>query len=213
VSELSFLYPHLNTGAPAAKSAHVSLDDLAALAIAGWNAGVEVDRQTMTANDAELEAAAGLIMRAVAGNSRVFVVGNGGSACDAKRFVRLLGPRIDALDLLEPALVTALANDVGASRIFDRQVEAYVGPGDVTVVFTTSGRSPNIISALTAAKRSGSNTIAFAGYGGGALAGHPDVDVCFVVHSSSVHRVQEAEGALSDEIVRRVHAGVGAVPR
>ena len=88
--------------------------------------------------------------------------------------------------------------------MFARQIESIAQAGDVVVVFTTSGTSANIIEAVVAAKRAGAATVAFAGYNGGALGAHPDVDVCLRVDSSSVHRIQETQGALSDALTTMI---------
>ncbi len=200
----SFLYPHLGAGGG------VDADELARLAAAAWAEGSELDRSTIASHRAVIAAVADALRVTARHGGRVLAIGNGGSATDAARFVRLLPRTVDAAVLDDPAVLTALANDVGAGRIFERQIEVHSGRGDTVVAFSTSGRSANIISALSMARRMGATTVAFAGYDGGALGGHPDVDHCIAVASSSVHRIQEAHGAVSDRIAASLACTGGA---
>ncbi len=180
------------------------LEELAAAARVSWTTGEELDKETVIANELLIDEAARLIVESTLGFGRVFVIGNGGSACDAQRFVRLLQPSVAVSSLMDSVVITALANDVGADRIFDRQIETFAKSQDVVVAFSTSGTSTNVLSALARARRKGAFTIVFAGYGGAALTNNPDVDVCLAVDSSSVHRIQEAQGALTLTLADRV---------
>ena len=207
MSDTSFLYPFLSGNGPASPdqtAVRVVADELAAAARASWAAGEILDQATLRANDGSLDLAVSLVTECSTRRGRVFVIGNGGSACDARRLVRLLRPSIEALALLDPAVVTAVANDVGTERVFARQIDSFVRLADVVIAFTTSGTSPNILGALAQARRRGAHTIVFTGYGGAALPANPDVDVCLSVESSSVHRIQEAQGALTMELVSRI---------
>lgn len=210
----SFLYPTLPSSTlplvdadplEGSGGATTLLLELAETVRATWAEADAADIASVAANDVALRAAAALIAAATASGGQVLVMGNGGSACDGDRLVRRLRTihptPVSARSLLDPVIVSALANDVGASRIFSRQVETYARAGDVVVVFTTSGASFNVIDAVVAAKLAGASTIAFAGYRGGSLLTHSDVDVCVTVESSSVHRIQETQGALIDALV------------
>ena len=112
-----------------------------------------------------------------AGN-KVLWCGNGGSAADAQhlaaefsgRFLRERGALPSEALSVNTSTLTAIANDFGFEAVFARQVEAFVKPGDVVVGITTSGKSPNILRALEAAKRCGATTVAFTGNGGGPVA-------------------------------------------
>ena len=205
MSTRSFLYPFLDEGSVSAASAPVDVSELIDAARESWAVGVALDRETLARNHDPIRDAASLITTASANQNRVFVIGNGGSASDAQRLVRLLGDTVPARTLIDPVVISALANDVGATQIFARQIETFVRPGDVVVAFTTSGTSANIVAALAAARRQGATTVAFAGYNGGILREHSDVDICLVVDSTSVHRIQEAQSTLANEIVRRIH--------
>lgn len=70
--------------------------------------------------------------------------------------------------------LTCVGNDYGYDYIFQRQVEAFVQPGDVLVGMTTSGTSKNVVLAMEAAKKQGGVTVAFTGNGGGAITQHAD---------------------------------------
>ena len=100
----------------------------------------------------------------------------------------------------DQAILTALGNDVGFELVFARQLIARAEAGDIAIAMSTSGNSPNLLAALAEARRRGMYTIGFAGYDGGAFADNPDVDVCFVVRSQSVHRIQESQALLGYQL-------------
>ncbi len=207
----SFLYPSLtpqeNAGDHDTRVFEAALLlELANTVRNTWSDAVAFDCQSVAANREALDQSAALVVACATSGGRVLVMGNGGSACDAERLVRLLQPAVPARTLLDPAVFSAIANDVGAARVFSRQVQTFASSGDVVVVFTTSGTSANVIEAVAAAKRAGASTVAFAGYGGATLATNTDVDVCISVDSTSVHRIQEAQGAQCDAFVALVHA-------
>jgi len=115
------------------------------------------------------------IVAAFRGGRKVLWMGNGGSAADAQhlaaefsgRFLReRRGLPSEALSTNTSA-VTAISNDYGYDRVFERQIEAFAVPGDVVIGITTSGASENIRLGLEEAKRRGAVTVAFTGNGGG----------------------------------------------
>lgn len=130
-------------------------------------------------------------------NNRVYTFGNGGSAADSLHFAEELVARFDrerrplaAQSLAaDPTALTCIANDYEFDEVFARQVRAFVRAGDVVVGFTTSGRSPNVVRALAAARELGATTILFGGGEGGPAAEH--ADHALVVPSGSTARVQE----------------------
>jgi D-sedoheptulose 7-phosphate isomerase len=91
--------------------------------------------------------------------------------------------------------VTAIANDIGPAAIFSRQVIAHGRPGDVLLVFSTSGGSENVLDALGQARRRGLATIAFVGYDGGAIAAQALADHVVVTRSQHIPRIQEAQAS------------------
>ena len=158
--------------------------------------------QTLDDNRDELVAAATTIRAATDAGGTVLAFGNGGSATDAMDAVADLRaapqgwPSRRALDLCEdPAILTAIANDIGAEAMFARQVIAYGREGDVALSFSTSGNSANVIAALAEARRRGLRTIAMVGYDGGRVAGEGLADVVVVTRSEHIPRIQEAQAS------------------
>jgi D-sedoheptulose 7-phosphate isomerase len=104
---------------------------------------------------------------------------------------------IPALSLTnDVAVVTAVANDVSFDDVFLRQVIALGRPGDVVVGVSTSGNSENVLRGMHEARRRGMFTVGLAGYDGGRMAHDTALHHCFVVRSSSVHRIQEVQTTL-----------------
>jgi D-sedoheptulose 7-phosphate isomerase len=104
---------------------------------------------------------------------RLLAAGNGGSAAEAQHLTAELVGRFDgerepfsAISLhAESSAVTAIANDYGFDRMFSRQVSAHGRPGDILVLLSTSGRSPNLLLAVEAAREAGITTWALTGAG------------------------------------------------
>jgi D-sedoheptulose 7-phosphate isomerase len=142
----------------------------------------------------------------------LFFCGNGGSAADAQHIateyvVRYAASRraFAAVALTtDSSLLTAAANDLGFERVFARQVEALCRRGDLLVLHSTSGESPNLLAAARTARERGVGTVAFLGRGGGALA--PLVDEALVVPSDDTGRIQVIHLALEHLIVELVEA-------
>jgi D-sedoheptulose 7-phosphate isomerase len=101
-----------------------------------------------------------------------------------------------ALDLTEdPAILTAIANDVGVEAVFSRQVIAHGRPGDVVLALSTSGGSANVILALEEARRRGLRTFALLGYDGGRILAERLADHIVVSRSEHIPRIQEAQAS------------------
>ena len=125
---------------------------------------------------AQLEQAAVILVDAYRAGSSVFSCGNGGSAavanhlqCDHLKGVRTdtdLAPRVISLSS-NVELLTAIANDIGYEDVFSYQLESQSRPGDVLIAISSSGRSPNIVNALSWARAHDLRTIAFTGFDGG----------------------------------------------
>ena len=153
----------------------------------------ELRAQTLTEGGEALMAAA----RALRAAPRVLALGNGGSATDATDLVADLGRAgRAAIDLTgDPAILTAIANDIGVEAIFSRQVIAYGRKGDALVALSTSGGSANVIAALAEARRRGLATVAFVGYDGGRIAAEQLADHVVVSRSQHIPRIQEAQAS------------------
>ena len=115
--------------------------------------------------------AARFMARALADGQVIFLCGNGGSATQAMHLAgELVGrfilerPGLPAVALsADSAILTSVGNDYGFDRVFARQVQALMRPGDILWALTTSGRSPNILAALDAARQAGGRTILMCG--------------------------------------------------
>ncbi len=146
---------------------------------------------------------------------QLWVMGNGGSACDAQHIaVEFIHPILEkrralpAFDLVsQMAVLTAIANDKDYARIFVDQIELHGKPGDMALAISTSGNSPNLIYALEAAKRKDILTIAFSGKDGGRLAGA--AEYCFTVPTYSTHRIQESHVILLHILWDLIHVAMG----
>ena len=204
-----FLYPFLDA-AEADEAA--LLRSLRASAAAKTRESEELSRQAVESNGAALAQAATAIGRAAGSGGRVLTMGNGGSATDAARLARLLRARGIPSESLSAdyAVATALANDLGAERIFSRQLDAFAAPGDVLVGCSTSGASRNLLAAFDQASAIGLATVGLSGYGGGSFTDHPSVNHKLVVQSMSVHRIQEAQAALMSALCERVAGALAA---
>lgn len=142
------------------------------------------------------DVAARLISCLRAGHT-VFVCGNGGSAADAQHIAAELAGKflhvrraLDCVALtINSSVLTAVGNDIAFEELFARQVEAHVRSGDVLWVLSTSGRSPNILRAASAAQRQGASVVGFTGGDGGDLPGV--CDACFVAPVSTVYGIQQ----------------------
>lgn len=199
----NFLYPFLN----AAEQDEPALLAAMAESAAAKHAESELLAQTTTAiNHDVLTAIATEISAKNSSGGRVFTIGNGGSACDAARLVRkLTSAGIRATCLAEdPAILTALANDLGVQQIFARQIEASMKAADVLIAFSTSGASTNLLAAFDSAAAQDATVVSCSGYNGGPIADHPNVNYRLVVDSASVHRIQESQGALIDELCHMI---------
>jgi D-sedoheptulose 7-phosphate isomerase len=145
---------------------------------------------------------------------KLLVCGNGGSAADAQHFAAEMIGRFERERRALPAIalttdtsaLTAIANDYGYDRVFERQLEALARKGDVVVVMSTSGKSPSVLAVATRARALGCPVVALTGEGGGALGRL--ADIVLAVPSTNVARIQEIHGlclhAAAQEIEVRV---------
>ena len=146
---------------------------------------------------AGVERAAETLVIAFRDGHRVFSAGNGGSLCDAMHFAEELSgsfrnarPALPAVAIADAAHLTCVANDFGYERVFARYVEAHVQAGDVLLAISTSGRSPNVVTAAHEARGRGAAVIALTGRPASELAKHAEVEICTPVGEHS-DRVQE----------------------
>jgi D-sedoheptulose 7-phosphate isomerase len=147
---------------------------------------------------------------------KLLTMGNGGSLCDALHFaVEFTHPIIEkraafsAVPLMtDVATMTAVSNDTDYARVFVDQLRLLGQPGDMALVVSTSGKSPNLIYALEAAREKQLLTIAWGGKDGGRF---PEVaDYCFIVPSYSIHRIQEVHATFVHVLWDLIHIALGA---
>ena len=162
----------------------------------------------------DIAAAAGLVQETLAGGGTLFFCGNGGSAADAQHLateyvVRYMKNRraLPAIALTtDTSLLTAAANDLGFDQIFSRQVEALVRVGDLLVVHSTSGNSPNVLMAAQAAKAKGAKVLVLTARDGGSLKVMADVAV--VIPTDRTDRAQELHLMIQHVICELVESDV-----
>ena len=157
----------------------------------------ELKRRLADEQAEAIKRAAQVIVTALAQGGKVMLFGNGGSAADAQhiaaefvcRFQRDRRP-LPALALTtDTSVITAIGNDYGFEHVFARQVQALGNPADVVVAISTSGRSPNVLAGVRAARNMRLTTIGFIGGDGGELARL--VDIPIVVPSRNIAQIQE----------------------
>jgi glucokinase len=144
-----------------------------------------------------LRAVAGRLIEVYAGGGRLYTFGNGGSAADAQhlaaelvgRYRRERSPLPAVALTVDPSVLTCIGNDYAYEDVFARQVRALVGPGDMVIGFSTTGRSPNVARALAAARERAATTVLFTGGDGGPAARH--ADHALIVPSRTTARIQE----------------------
>lgn len=161
-------------------------------------------REQLAQEEAEhIGSAALAIHERLRSGGKIIVFGNGGSATDANDFAIdcVLPPpgyqSVPAVSLsLEPANITAVANDIGSDAIFLRQLIAQARPEDVAIGISTSGGSRNIIAALEEARKRNLLTVAMLGYDGGEIKRKRLADFPVVVSCDYIPRIQEVQASI-----------------
>ena len=175
----------------------------------------EMKQKFFEANAGVLEEVCGKLAEALAGGHKLYVMGNGGSSCDAMHVaVEFVHPIIEkrrafpAYALMnDPVLLTAISNDSDFSQTYAEQLRLFAQPGDVALGISTSGMSTNVNYALQFAREHGMLTIGFAGKDGGRT---KDIaEYCLTVPSFSIHRIQEVHTTLLHILWDMVHVLLG----
>jgi D-sedoheptulose 7-phosphate isomerase len=172
----------------------------------------ELARKTADEVPDQIVAAASLVRDVLAHGGTLFFCGNGGSAADAQHIateyvVRYMKNRraMRAIALTtDTSLLTAAGNDLGFEHIFSRQVEALARSGDLLVVHSTSGTSPNVINAAEAARKQGAKVLVLTARDGGSL--RALADVAIVIPTDRTDRAQELHLAIQHVICEMVEA-------
>lgn len=188
------------------------------LAATELTAGLRELAQVASRSADELEAAimeaASMVRDTLAGGGTIFFCGNGGSAADAQHMateyvIRYMKNRraLAAVALTtDTSLITACGNDFGFDQIFERQVEALARPGDLLIIHSTSGNSPNVLLAARAARAKHVRVLFLGARGGGQL--RELADLAIVVPTERTDRAQELhlciEHAICDYVEREL---------
>ncbi|WP_250632344.1 D-sedoheptulose 7-phosphate isomerase [Rhodoflexus caldus] len=158
---------------------------------------VETIAQVQATLSADIQKAAEMVTQTIIGGCKILLFGNGGSAADAQHIAaeftgRFVKERrgLPAIALTtDTSALTAIGNDYGYDRVFERQVEALARPGDLLIGITTSGNSPNVLLALAKGRAMGCQTLALTGKDGGKASQTADLNI--VVPSQVTARIQE----------------------
>ncbi len=142
---------------------------------------------------------------------KVMSCGNGGSMSDAMHFAeewsgryRKERPPLPAIAFSDPGHMSCVANDYGFEEVFSRQIRALGREGDLLLMLTTSGNSPNLLRAAEAARERGVTTVGLLGKDGGKLL--PLCDIPIIVPGKTSDRIQEIH-------IKIVHTVIEAVER
>ena len=162
----------------------------------------------------DIARAAELVRRTVRGGGTLFFCGNGGSAADAQHMateyvIRYMRNRraLPAIALTtDTSLLTAAGNDFGFETVFARQVEALARPGDLLIIHSTSGKSPNVLRAAEAARAKGVAVLSFSARDGGPLRELSDHNV--IVPTDRTDRAQEIHLCVEHMICDLVERGI-----
>lgn len=163
-----------------------------------------------------VEAIVNAVTESLNQGGKVLIFGNGGSAADSQHMAAELVGRfkkerngLAAIALTaNTSTISALANDYGYDRVFERQIEALGRKGDLAIGISTSGKSKSIITALIKAKSLGLKTVAMTGAQGTNL--NAIADICLCVPSNNTPRIQEAHITCIHIICQLVEDNLGS---
>ncbi|WP_419770222.1 MAG: D-sedoheptulose 7-phosphate isomerase [Candidatus Marinarcus sp.] len=158
---------------------------------------LETIQKVIQTMQGDLEQASLLAVQTLKAGNKILLCGNGGSAADAQHIAAELTGRYKSERRGLPAIalttdtsaLTAIGNDYGYDRVFDRQVESLAQKGDLLIGISTSGNSKNVLNAFKVAKSLGCKTLGLSGRDGGAM--NDVCDINLVVPSNNTPRIQE----------------------
>lgn len=190
----------------------LSSDDAAAPILAALHELAATAERTARELEPDLSAALALVRATVARGGTIFFCGNGGSAADAQhlateyvvRYMRNRRPYPAVALTTDSSLLTATGNDFGFDHVFERQVEALARAGDLLVIHSTSGNSPNVLLAADAARAKGVAVLALSARDGGAL--RTRADLCLVIPTTRTDRAQELHLCIQHAICDAIEA-------
>lgn len=158
---------------------------------------LETINKTMETMQEALEEASKIAVETLKNGNKILLCGNGGSAADAQHIAAELVGRYKTTRRGLPAIalttdtsaLTAISNDYGYDRVFERQVEALATKGDLIIGISTSGNSKNVLNALKCAKTLECKTLGLSGNNGGAM--NEMCNINLVIPSNDTPRIQE----------------------
>lgn len=175
----------------------------------------EMKEKFFEANAGVIEQVCARLAKALVEGHKLFVMGNGGSSCDAMHVaVEFVHPIIEKRKAFpafaltnDTVLLTAISNDSDFSHTFSEQLRLFAAPGDVALGISTSGMSANVNYGLQVAREMGMLTIGFSGKDGGRT--KDTAEYCLTVPSFSIHRIQEVHTTLLHILWDMVHVLLG----
>lgn len=179
------------------KNSKTEVQNFESLAAKSLNQHLEVFRQIVETDLENIESCADLIFETFQAGNKIVIIGNGGSAADAQHLAAEFVGRYETERIALPAIalttdtsaLTALANDYSFERVFERQIDALAVEGDLLIAISTSGNSPNVISAVMKARQKGCKIIGMTGSKGKKLAALCDKAV--LIPAERTARIQE----------------------
>jgi D-sedoheptulose 7-phosphate isomerase len=212
VGDAGFLYPFL--GKDKQQIGDVISDVAASIQLKASD-DAELRERVAQEESEKIGNAAVAIQERIRRGGKLIIFGNGGSATDANDWALdcVMPPRgykpVPAISLsLEPANISAIANDVGTELIFLRQLIAQAQPNDIAVAISTSGGSRNIVMAMEEARKRGMLTVGLLGYDGGEILRRGLADFPLIVRSDYIPRIQEVQASIY-HILREAMEGFG----
>jgi len=200
VGEAAFLYPFLGQEKQSTSDVLGEVEESIRLKVRD---DARLREQAARETGVQIGEAVQAIRERLERGGKLILFGNGGSATDANDWALdcVLPPAgyaaVPAVSLsMEPANLTAIANDVGMEVIFLRQLIAQARREDVAVGISTSGGSRNVITGLEEARKRGLATLALVGYDGGEIIRRSLADFPLVVHSDYIPRIQEVQASI-----------------
>ena len=162
-----------------------------------FSSHLETINKVIETMEENLTLASQLAVETLKAGNKILLCGNGGSAADAQHIAAELTGRykterrgLPGIALTtDTSALTAIGNDYGYDRVFDRQVESLANKGDLIIGISTSGNSKNIVSALKLGRELGCKTLGFSGRDGGAM--NEVCDINLIVPSNNTPRIQE----------------------
>lgn len=172
-----------------------------------------LDRALATVPEAAVERLIGALVAIWRREGQVLICGNGGSAANAQHLANDLiyginphGRALRAHALpANQAIVTCLANDTGYDNVFARQIEILCNPGDLVIVMSGSGNSPNILAAIAARKRD-AQVAGILGYDGGRAL--PEVDIALHIAVADMQISEDFQSIVGHYVMQRLHAAL-----